>query len=107
MLDIIRYIKISAIEKFFYRRVDEKREKEIALEIRKTFNTVLIICLYFFTSPLLITVAYMTYIYLGYDISSEVAFTTMAIVKLFEGPMFNLPNAVNELVQIFTSLKRI
>ena len=26
MLDIIRYIKISAIEKFFFRKVDEKRE---------------------------------------------------------------------------------
>ena len=25
MLDIIRYIKISAIEKFFFRKVDEKR----------------------------------------------------------------------------------
>ena len=31
----------------------------------------------------------------------------MAIVRLFEGPMFGLPNAVNELMQIFTSLKRI
>jgi ABC-type multidrug transport system fused ATPase/permease subunit len=107
MLDIIRYIKISAIEKFFYRRIDEKREKEIALEIRKTLNSIFIFCLYFFTSPLLITVAYMTYIYLGNDISPEVAFTTMATVKLFENPMFSLPNAVNELVQIFTSLKRI
>ena len=26
MLDIIRFIKISAIEKFFYRKVDEKRD---------------------------------------------------------------------------------
>lgn len=31
----------------------------------------------------------------------------MAIVRLFEGPLFGLPNAVNQLVQIFTSLKRI
>jgi hypothetical protein len=27
MLDIIRYIKISAIEKFFYKKVDEKRDR--------------------------------------------------------------------------------
>ena len=31
----------------------------------------------------------------------------MSVVRLFEGPIFGLPNAVNELVQIFTSLKRI
>ena len=31
----------------------------------------------------------------------------MAIVRLFEGPLFGLPNAVNDLIQIFTSMKRI
>ena len=45
MLDIIRYIKISAIEKFFYRKVDEKREKELKLETKKALNIVFIICL--------------------------------------------------------------
>ena len=51
--------------------------------------------------------AFIAYTLLGNDISPEVAFTTMSVVRLFEGPIFGLPNAVNELVQIFTSLKRI
>ena len=31
----------------------------------------------------------------------------MAIVRLIEGPLFGLPNAINQLIQILTSLKRI
>jgi ABC-type bacteriocin/lantibiotic exporter with double-glycine peptidase domain len=65
MLDIIRYIKITTIEKFFYRKVDERREKEIAIEVRKTINHIFIIILFFLNSPLVLTVVYMTYILLG------------------------------------------
>ena len=65
MLDIIRYIKISAIEKFFYRRVDEKREEEIGFEVRKAVNVVFMSCLFWLTSPLLISVVYITFVALG------------------------------------------
>jgi ATP-binding cassette, subfamily C (CFTR/MRP), member 1 len=107
MLDIIRYIKISAIEKFFFRKVNEKREIEIAVIIKQGINFICVCCLYWFTCPVLIASAYFTYIMLGNQITPEVAFTTMTIVNLFEYPMYSLPNAVSESIQIFTSLKRI
>ena len=83
MLDIVRFIKITAIEKFFYRKVDEKREAEIKNEIKKTLNTVGIICMYWLISPLLMIAAFVAYTLLGNDISPEVAFTTMSVVRLF------------------------
>ena len=35
MLDIIRFIKITAIEKFFFNKVNDKRDKEIGLIVKK------------------------------------------------------------------------
>ena len=65
MLDIIRFIKISAIEKFFYRKVDEKREAEIKIEVRKSLNIILIICQFWITGPILLSACFFTYIYFG------------------------------------------
>jgi ABC-type bacteriocin/lantibiotic exporter with double-glycine peptidase domain len=107
MLDIIRYIKISAIEKFFFNKVNDKREKEIKVQVGKGLNFVAIASLFWLASPLLVTSAFLTYILLGHEITSEIAFTTMTIVNLFEYPLYSLPTAVSECIQIVTSLKRI
>ena len=66
-----------------------------------------IICLYWLTCPVLISVSFLTFVLLGNEISSTIAFTTMATVHILEGPMFSLPNALNEMIQILTSVKRI
>lgn len=75
--------------------------------LKQGINFICIACLYWLTCPILIASAYLTYILLGNQITPEVAFTTMTIVNLFEYPMYSLPNAVSESIQIFTSLKRI
>jgi len=95
MLDIIRYIKISAIEKFFYKKVDTKRDKEIKLSISKGMNFVGLASMFWLITPMILTLSYMTYVFMGNDITSEVAFTVMSVVNLFEYPMYSLPNAVS------------
>ena len=75
--------------------------------LKKGLNFVIMACLFWFTNPLILTAAFFTFIFLGNDISSEVAFTTMTVVGLFEYPMYSLPNAISEVIQIITSLKRI
>lgn len=107
MLDIIRFIKLSAIEQFFYKKIDIKRAKELEVIAKQGINFILVACLMWFTSPLLLSSAYLVYVLLGNSMSPEVAFTTMTIVSLFEGPIYSLPNAVSEWIQIVTSLKRI
>ena len=64
-------------------------------------------CLFWFTNPLILTASFFTFIILGNEISSSVAFTTMTVVGLFEYPMYSLPNAISQVVQIITPLKRI
>ena len=83
MLDIIRYIKISAIEKYIFKKVNQKRDKEMKITISKGLNFVLIAFIYWIATPLLLTSAFLTYTLLGNTMTSGVAFTTMAIVNLF------------------------
>jgi hypothetical protein len=104
MLDIIRFIKITAIEKFFYNKVNSKREKEIDLTVKKGLNGVLIICLYWLASPLFVSTAFLAYVYLDYALSAEVIFTTMTIVSIFEYPMYSIPTAISEAIQVVSSL---
>ena len=65
ILDIIRYIKINAIEKFFYNKVDEKRASEISFYKKKGFMDVLSIFTYWLSCPLIISATFYTYILLG------------------------------------------
>lgn len=95
MLDIIRFIKISAIEKFFYQKVNDKRERELKISKKKFVVVLGIICLYWTTCPLLLSSAFLLFTLLGNQITSGIAFTTMSAVNILEGPMFGLPNAVN------------
>ena len=65
MLDIIRYIKINSIEKFFYNKVDEKRTDEVQFYLKKGFMDVLTIFLYWSACPVILSLTFITYIYLG------------------------------------------
>lgn len=65
MLDIIRFIKINAIQKFFFLKVNEKRMKEINLYKKKGFMDVLNIFVYWLACPLILSATFFTYIKLG------------------------------------------
>lgn len=107
MFDIIRYIKINAIEKFFYNKVDEKRMQEINLYRKKGFMDVLTIFIYWLACPLILSATFTTYILLGNEMSSEVAFTTIMIFTTLQFPIRILPMSISSIIQIFTSIKRI
>lgn len=65
ILDIIRYIKINAIEKFFYNRVDDRRKEEIKFYKKQGFMDVLNIFIFWSASPLILSFTFITYILLG------------------------------------------
>jgi ATP-binding cassette subfamily C (CFTR/MRP) protein 1 len=65
MLDIMRFIKISAIEKFFFNKLEEKRRIEIALYLKKGLTLILMIFMFWITCPLLLSVTFITYVALG------------------------------------------
>jgi ATP-binding cassette, subfamily C (CFTR/MRP), member 1 len=107
MLDIIRFVKISAIEKYFFNKLSSKRAVEVGLYMKAGMYFIGSICLYWITSPLIQSLSFLTYVLLGNQISAEVAFTTMAITSLFDWPLVALPQALTEVVQIIVSLRRI
>jgi ABC-type multidrug transport system fused ATPase/permease subunit len=107
MLDTIRYIKINAIEKYFYGKVDEKRMEEIGLYKRKGLMDTLNVFVYWLACPLILSATFATYVWLGNQMSSEVAFTTIIIFTTLQVPIRILPNSISAIIQIFTSVKRI
>ena len=106
-MDIIRYIKINAIEKYFYRKVDEKRMEEIQFYRMKGMMDVMNIFIYWLACPMILSATFVAYILLGNEMNSEVAFTTIIIFTTLQYPIRILPNSISALIQMFTSLKRI
>ncbi len=68
---------------------------------------VLNIFLYWLSCPLILSATFMTYIHLGNEMNSEVAFTTIMIFTTLQYPIRLLPNSISSLIQMFTSIKRI
>jgi hypothetical protein len=68
---------------------------------------VLNIFIYWLASPLILSGTFITYILLGNQINSEVAFTTIMIFTSLQYPIRLLPNSISAIIQIFTSIKRI
>lgn len=85
----------------------EKREKEVGLYLKMGLFQILTICLYWITAPLLQSMSFLTFVFMGGEMTSEVAFTSMMIFTLFEYPLYSLPTAITEIIQIWTSAKRI
>lgn len=68
---------------------------------------ILTIFVYWLANPLILSVTFATYIYLGNDMSATKAFTTIMLFRILQYPMKFLPNAISEVIQIWTSIKRI
>ena len=47
------------------------------------------------------------YIMLGNTINSNMAFSTIMTVSIIEWPIYAMPTAISELIQVMVSLKRI
>jgi ABC-type multidrug transport system fused ATPase/permease subunit len=107
MLDIIRYIKINSIEKFFYNKVDDKRVQEVNFYKKRGLMDVFTIFLYWMACPLILSATFITYILLGNEMNSEVAFTTIMIFTTLQFPIRILPTSLSAVLQMVTSIKRI
>ena len=107
MFNIIRYIKINAFEKYFWKKLNVKRQTELNLNKRKLTYEVLTIFIYWLASPLILSMTFATYTWLGNDMSATEAFTTIMLFRILQYPIRLLPTAISEMIQIWTSVKRI
>lgn len=83
---------------------DQELRRFVRLYIINTFFTLL-----WFTSPILVTVmSFTSYTKLEHkELSSHVAFTSMAIFFILRAPLNMLPGSITDLLETIVSIKRI
>ena len=59
------------------------------------------------SSPLIISMTFLLYISFGNEIDAPKAFTTIILFKVLQNPMTQLPTAIAQIIQIWSSVKRI
>ena len=68
---------------------------------------VLMHLIYYTTTPIVLSMTFATYVWTGNQISAQVAFTTIILFTLLQGPMITFPASLSEIFQIWSSMKRI
>ena len=82
MLDIIRFIKISVIEKFFFKKIDEKRAVELALYVKRGVVVTIQSLAYRFSVPLMLSCTFAMYQLTGHQITPRIAFSVMMAAEV-------------------------
>lgn len=65
------------------------------------------IFIFWLCPPLIVSFTFLVYISLGNEITAAKAFFTIIIFNILQSPIRLLPSAITELVQIWSSIKRI
>lgn len=104
----IRVIKMYCWERSFEKLVTEAREREISCIAKtaalRTINTTL----FFVSSKIIVFVALVTYISLGYTFSPENVFVSIALANLVRASLtLFFPNAVAQTAETLISCERI
>ena len=64
-MQIIKFIKINAQEKYFFKKLNVKREEELILNKKVNLMYIISIVLYYLSSPLIISFTFLVYTALG------------------------------------------
>lgn len=57
--------------------------------------------------PLSLSATFGTYVFMGHQLTAQIAFTTIVLFGTLEYPINALPEAIGQLSQIWSSIKRI
>jgi len=63
--NIIRFIKTNAMEKYFFRKINKKRNAELKLNRTNQLMWVLVYLVYWCTSPLCMSLTFATFTWIG------------------------------------------
>ena len=107
IVQIIKFIKINAQQKYFFQKLNKKREAEVLLNRKVSMYTVLITSLYELSPVLIVSLTFLTYKLIGNEITASITFTTMVLFKMLQFPMSVFPSSITEMIQIWSSIKRI
>ena len=78
----IKFVKVNAWEEYFYDKLNAQREKELAIQRRRIYISIVQITSIWFTPVLVINVTFMYFIYLGSVLTTEQAFVVIALFNI-------------------------
>jgi ABC-type multidrug transport system fused ATPase/permease subunit len=87
--------------------VDERREEELSENRKRAKMDVLAVFIFFITCPLIVFQTFFTFVTLGNRIDAAIAFSTIMIFNILQAPLKQFPSSLTNIIQIFSSLKRI
>ncbi|GAA5957716.1 hypothetical protein JCM3765_003743 [Sporobolomyces pararoseus] len=96
LFNAIRFVKYSADERNWLRKVGEKREDELKWLLKTRINN--LVMLISFTCFTLIV---------GKSLTVPIAFTSLALFALVRSPMSVLPMSITQLLQTYVSIQRL
>ena len=103
----MKVIKFQAWEAEFEKRINEIRDKELAI-FRKYCIMQSVSGAIFTSVPLLVSiVTFTTYIATGNKLDVATALTSLALFEILRFPLFMLPNVLNNLVEAKVSIDRV
>ena len=95
------------MEKIFFQKLNRKRENELKFIRKVNMLYVLVIFVYWLCPPLIVSLTFLYYINTGGEITAAKAFITIIIFNLLQYPIRLLPTAISELIQMWSSIKRM
>jgi ABC-type bacteriocin/lantibiotic exporter with double-glycine peptidase domain len=95
IFNIIRFIKINAFEKYFFNKLNTKRQIELQYNKKRLMYTIFIIFTYWLATPLILSMTFLTFILLGNQMSTTQAFTTIMLFGILQTPIRMIPTALS------------
>ncbi|GAA6016442.1 hypothetical protein JCM11491_002414 [Sporobolomyces phaffii] len=108
LFNAIRFVKYSADEQNWLRRVGEKRDTELNWLLKTRINNLLINIVWNFTPDLVMLISFACFtLILGKPLTVPIAFTSLALFALVRSPMSVLPMSITQLLQTYVSIQRL
>ena len=103
----IRQIKFSALERQWQEKIGQKRTQELRTQWRVfLFDTGIVAC-WIFGPIMLSAMSLAVYAYLNGDLTSSIAFTTIAVLSSIESTLAAIPEMTTDALDAWVSVNRI
>ncbi|KAM3143255.1 hypothetical protein pb186bvf_004587 [Paramecium bursaria] len=103
----IKFIKINALEEYFYDKLQILRKKEVSSLRKRLYSSAANIFTVWLTPQMVLTFTFGLYVYLGHDLVPSNTFAIISLFQMLQQPMLQLPIAFNSLIETNIALLRI
>ena len=105
--DMIKIIKLYSWEKIFKRKINQKREIELAINKKKLDVQVFVNTIYWMVEPILCMVCIISYNLIYGQMEVDKILTAFFVIEGFVDPLFSLPEFFICLYEAIVSMRRI